>query len=145
LAQQQTTYEIKWRLGALPLAPSLYEGAVQLRTRVSEMGEFKDRYQLPILRELADGKIQAKPGEEKVVILVLKNSSDQPIRFSVAPHNIAPIEASLGLSFNCLCNGHKYTVKPKSSWYRVMLLKTFKEVEASKTNVILEHQIFAVK
>jgi hypothetical protein len=140
-----TTYNIKWDLGKLPLSVSLYEGGVQLLSRGAEMGEFKDRYQLPILKEITDGKIQLTPGDDKPLVLVLKNNTDKAIRFSVAPHSIVPIEASLGFSFKCLCNGHKYTIKPKSSWYRVLDLKTFKQVSPAKSEITLEHQIFPVK
>lgn len=136
---------MKWLHPKLAVETQMFEGTLTLASRVSETGAFTGRDQLPILNDLRDGKIKASPGESKIVILVVKNKSDKPLKFAVAPHNIAPIEASLGIKFNCLCNGHTYTVAAKSEWYRIMELKTLKPVDALPEEVLLEHQIFPVK
>lgn len=140
-----TTYSMKWLHRGLQIETSMYEGTFALTSRMAEVGEFKDRSQLPILNDLPQGQIKIPPGESRMVILVVKNNGENPLKFAVAPHSVAPIEASLGIKFNCLCNGHTYTVAAKSSWYRIMQLKTLKAVAASPTEVVLEHQIFAVK
>jgi hypothetical protein len=140
-----TTYNMKWLHKGLQLETSMYQGTFALTSRMAEVGEFKNRSQLPILNDLPQEQIKIPPGESRMVILVIKNNSEKPLKFAVAPHSVAPIEASLGIKFNCLCNGHTYTVAPKTSWYRIMQLKTLKAVGASPTEVTLEHQIFAVK
>lgn len=144
-AKSETTYVIKWLHPKLAVETEMYEGTLTLASRISETGPFKGRDQLPILNELRDGKIKTSPGQSKIVILVVKNKSDKPLRFAVAPHSVVPIEASLGIKFNCLCNGHTYTVAAKSDWYRIMELKTLKSVDALSAEVLLEHQIFPVK
>lgn len=144
-ADSDTVYNLKWSYDKLPFETEIYEGALSLTSRVSETGVFKGRDQLPIMNDLRTGKIKARPGESKIIILVVKNNSDKPIKFAVAPHNVEPIQASLGIKFNCLCNGHTYTVGGKSSWYRIMELKTLKPVAASPIEVTMEHKIFTVK
>jgi len=144
-ASNETTFNLKWSYDKLPIETEMFEGPLSLASRVSEVGEFKGREQLPIMNDLRTGKLKVRPGESKIIILVVKNKSDKPIKFAVAPHNVMPIEASLGIKFNCLCNGHTYTVAGKSSWYRIMELKTLKPVAASPVEVTMEHRIFSVK
>lgn len=144
-AKGATTYQMKWLHPKLSIETEMFEGTLTLANRVSETGEYKGRDQLPILNAIKDGKVKATPGETKIIILVVKNKADKPLKFAVAPHNVDPIEASLGIKFNCLCNGHTYSVAANSAWYRIMELKTLKPVEALSEEVLLEHQIFPVK
>lgn len=139
-----TTYHLKWS-HKLPIDTSLYEGAISLGNRVSETGELKDISQFPIANTLAENKIQMPAGEYRILILAVKNKSKKSLKFAVAPHNVLPVEASLGIKFNCLCNGHTYTVAPGGSWYRIMRLDTLKSAEVFKKEVVMEHHIFAVK
>lgn len=142
--EKNTTYHLKWS-HKLAIETSLYEGAISLGNRVSETGEFKELSQFPIANTLGENKIQMPAGEYRILILVVKNKSKKPLKFAVAPHSVMPVEASLGIKFNCLCNGHTYTVAPEASWYRIMRLDTLKSAETFKKEVVMEHHIFAVK
>lgn len=140
-----TTYILKWDVKDLPVELHSYEGNASLSNRIAETGEVKDLAQLSIIKELKDGHIDVPPGADKVIILTVKNTSQKKIKFAVAPHMVTPPPASLGMSFKCLCNGHKYSVAPGATWYRIMQLRTFKQVDASTEPVTLEHQLFSVK
>lgn len=144
-ASTEATYNIKWSYKGLPIEIEMYDGPPSLVARASEAGEFKGRENVPVMNKLKDGKIKVPQGESRAIVLVIKNKSDSPLKFAVAPHGVEPVEASLGIKFNCLCNGHTFNIPPKTSWYRILELKTIKSVETPKKEVTLDHHIFRVK
>ena len=42
-------------------------------------------------------------------------------------HKIYPIEKSFGVTLTCLCNNHIFEVKPKTSWARIVQVRTYGE------------------
>ena len=141
--QAQTTYNLKWDIQNLPFEVKTAEGPRSLKRRLSETGSFSEKLDLPIKKQMHDGKILLKKTETAYIYLFIKNKTDQRINFSVAPHSTHPGASALGFHFGCLCNGHIYTVEPHAIWYRIMSLKN--ESNSSEKEIELSHSIFKVE
>ncbi len=143
LSFSQTTFKLKWDIQKLPFEVRMARGPVSLRNRLGETGNFNEKLNLPILKQMPDGEVKLSNSEVAYIYLFVKNKSNQKISFSVAPHSTHPGASALGFNFNCLCNGHIYVVEPNSIWYRIMELKT--NSSPSEKNVVLSHSIFKIE
>lgn len=142
-AQSVTEYHLKWEAPKLPFEMKTVLLTSTERNRVSETGILTEKVNIPMNKILNDGKIKLRSGEQAFLALVIKNTSDRKIKFSVSPHSTQPGNASLGFNFNCLCNGHIYEVGAKEVWYRIMHLKTNGTEKASTVDLL--HVIYPVK
>jgi hypothetical protein len=70
--------------------------------------------------EIPEGILRARYGEPARFIALLRNESDETIRFWVAPHLPMPHVSEQGLTMFCLCTGQTYEVPAGGSWTRVM-------------------------
>ena len=139
-----TNFKIDWVTEGLPISVEVQRLQGSIKSRVGETGELTDKIILPPGRLLKEKNLLIlNPDEDAYLILIIKNNSNKKLNFGVAPHSTDPGAASLGFSFTCLCNGHVYDVGPKKTWYRILRLKTEKQIQA--TEVKLTHVIFSAK
>lgn len=136
-ATQQVEFNVKWNLIDFPLKPRLFELAPQASDMLGDTKQTADiRRTLPILQEVADGKVLVPQGGVKFLALVIENATDKPIYFFASPHATEPLTEGWGAKFSCLCNGLNYRVRPRTTWYRVMALRVAPTNQASKFTFI---------
>ena len=70
--------------------------------------------------QITDGVLRAPYGEPRRFTALLRNDSDEDIRFWVAPHLPVPHIGHEGLMMFCLCTGEVYEIPARGSWTRVM-------------------------
>ncbi|MDA1241311.1 MAG: hypothetical protein O2798_10800, partial [Chloroflexi bacterium] len=92
-----------------PPGQALYEVRTYLAGDTPEAG--------PLIE---DATLRTDFGEPRRFIAVLRNESDEPLRFWVTPHLPAPHLAADGLLMFCLCTGETYEVPGGGTWTRVM-------------------------
>ncbi len=97
---------------------------------------------IPVGAEVRDGRVRMKPGEERTLVLVYRNSGKTPARFFAAPHGVKPHAAALGLEFTCLCMNHVYAAGPGRWWWRVVNLSLSPEFAAA--NLEITHALVRV-
>lgn len=136
-------FELLWDVGKLPFEVKIVEGMPTLKSRVSETGIVTPKTELLILKHLPEQKVEVPRNSESYIYLLIKNKGTKTYKFSVAPHSTHPGESSIGFHFECLCNGHVYTVKKGEVWYRILALKN--SVNSDERLVTLKHNIFQVK
>ncbi len=88
--------------------------------RLWEVKSVKSLSTAPLKDEIKNSEFLISKGEKKRFALVYENKSNQPVYFFAAPHEVHPVEHSLGFKFKCLCINHAFTVGPKESWYRIV-------------------------
>ena len=135
-----TTFKLEWDHGKLPLTTEVQRLVALEEERVGQNGILDDKVILPAAALLKNDEVILGPGETAYLVLLVKNKSKRTISFSVAPHSIHPGESALGFSFNCLCNGHIYTVGPDQIWYRLMKLSS--RSKGTMSAVVLKHTLF---
>lgn len=91
--------------------------------RLWETRSVKSAGELPIAGKIEGSTFRLAPGERKRFVLVMRNDTDKPLYFFAAPHQVLPVEHSLGFKFKCLCVNHAFIVGPKETWYRVVELQ----------------------
>ena len=70
--------------------------------------------------EIPDGVIHSEVGAVVKFVVVVRNRTDEPLRFWVTPHLPQPYTAERGLIMHCLCTGQQYEVPPRGTWTRVI-------------------------
>ncbi|MNJ93286.1 hypothetical protein D3C87_109650 [compost metagenome] len=143
-AQASVEYTFDWDTKGLPFEVKTFHAPISMGDRVGEHGPLVDMVNMPVIDLLGKKKLKLEGSESAVLYLVIKNNGKKDIRFSVVPHSIEPVEASLGLDFRCLCFGHIYTVKAGGLWYRIMKLHHTSPA-TGKSVIALKHKIFEVK
>lgn len=69
---------------------------------------------------IPDGVIHSEIGSVVKVVVVVRNPTDEPLRFWVTPHLPQPYSAESGLVMHCLCTGQQYEIPPRGMWTRVI-------------------------
>jgi hypothetical protein len=93
------------------------------RAKLWEMGTSAAEGELPIGDEIQGGVLEVKPGSATRFVLVMQNATNAPLYFFAAPHQVNPVQLSLGFKFKCLCINHAFEVPPGHTWYRVVELR----------------------
>lgn len=133
-------FRLRWEQRGLSLKPRLFVAPLEEATHLGDTQVAADLAKVRGLREIKDGMLRVAPGNKVVLHLVLENQSAKEAAFSVAPHHIAPPEASVGFDFQCLCNGRTYRVPPRQFWIRTLALRVHPEGRPQK--IELKHVIF---
>lgn len=120
--REPVAIRLQWDYKGIEPEMSVYEAADDPRLEIWNMGVRKSLAELPVKKRIEDSVVRARPGEDKIFVLVYRNVRDKPVRFFAAPHRLSPEEASLGFDFACLCMNHIYTVPKGYYWYRVVKL-----------------------
>jgi hypothetical protein len=145
ITAEASTYKMNWIIkNDLPIEIELKRAPQASKSRVGEHGLLTDQIFLPVRNVISDGKIKLTSDETGYLYIFIKNLSNKLIHFSVAPHGIEPSEAALGFTFNCLCKGHAYELKPKSTWYRIMSLVQTSSYKDPQKIIQLDHVIFKI-
>ncbi|MFO1518282.1 MAG: hypothetical protein U1F57_01245 [bacterium] len=114
--------KIAWDYKDVPAPMKIYELSTTKHAELWDTGTGGKLEDLPVSKEIADSNLSLSPGSKKMFVLVLKNTTAQPLYFFAAPHVVNPPELSLGFKFKCLCINHVYQVAPGQYWYRVVEL-----------------------
>ena len=78
-------------------------------------------------------------------VLAVQNNSSSDKYFFAAPHTLSPVETSLGVMFECLCNHHVYKIPSHQWWFRIARLKMDKSQYPKNKKVIhVVHDIVEV-
>jgi hypothetical protein len=91
--------------------------------------------------EIADAILRAPYGEPARFVALLRNESDEALRFWVAPHLPTPHVSEQGLMMFCLCTGEVYEVPAHGSWTRVMEFGVTRRAELDGRPIALTHVI----
>ncbi|MFN7904153.1 MAG: hypothetical protein ACK5P5_03125 [Pseudobdellovibrionaceae bacterium] len=137
------TVSIQWKYKNFPLEMMLYHPATSFQGkfvgRTGVVGSMKKAK----LGEQIQGEIQVARDSSFSAVLVVKNTTKQDVYFFAVPHEVSPIEASLGHQFFCLCKNLVFKVPPGKVWYRVVNLEIspeFMNIDKFK----IEHQIIGI-
>lgn len=120
---RKVTVTIDWKYRNVPARIKLFEA--KGTPTMWKTASVKHESSVPAGREIPDSTLIMKPGESRLLVLVMRNTTDRPIHFFAAPHEVTPPESSLGFKFYCLCVNMTYTVRPGEVWYRVVKLTLF--------------------
>jgi hypothetical protein len=119
-AAEPINVSIGWQYKDIAAHIELYEAKGY--PRLWETRSVKSVSDLPIAGKIDSAAFKLRPGEKKRFVLVMRNDTDKPLYFFAAPHQVSPVEHSLGFKFKCLCVNHAFIVGPKETWYRVVEL-----------------------
>ncbi len=70
--------------------------------------------------ELPGGVLHSEVGAVVKILVVVRNPTDEPLRFWATPHLPLPYSAAPGLVMHCLCTGQQYEIPPHGTWTRVI-------------------------
>lgn len=70
--------------------------------------------------EIPGGVVHSEVGTVARVVVVVRNPTDEPLRFWVTPHLPQPYTAESGLVMHCLCTGQQYELPPHGMLTRVI-------------------------
>ncbi|MDH4274369.1 MAG: hypothetical protein OEW08_04965 [Gammaproteobacteria bacterium] len=134
---------LKWQYSELKTQMEVYEPKSRPRQRVWKMRSVKEWARVPVTTRLQDDSFDILPGTAKRVVLVMRNDSDQPLRFMAAPHEAEPLGGkNPRFRFKCLCVHQTFVIKPREIWYRVVELRAA-PVVADK-EITLTHTLMGV-
>lgn len=114
---------VRWETSKLPLQMEIREPSGAQALALWTTGSVAEGKRAPFGDPIPDGTIVLKPGSKKQFLLVMKNTTDEPVYFFAAPHSATPVEHSFGFKFKCLCVNHAFTIPPKETWYRVVEIR----------------------
>ncbi len=134
--------KIDWQYQNIAPGMHIYELKAGAKAPLWQTATVKDAAQLPVGKEIADGELQIEKGTPRRFVLVYQNTGDQPLYFFATPHHAEPAEYSLGFKFKCLCIDHAYSVGPHETWYRVVELRTSRDM-AGKA-ISLTHMLVGI-
>lgn len=136
------TAQLDWQYQNLPAAMRVYEIRQGDNPALWQMQTTKDPAKLPIGKEIANGELQFQKGAAKRFVLVYANPENRPLYFFATPHHAEPAEFSLGFKFKCLCIDHAYIVPPHETWYRVVELRTSRDMVGNR--IKLTHTLVGI-
>ena len=122
------TAKIDWQYQNIAPGIHIYELKPGAKAALWQTASVKDAAQLPVGKEIADGQLRFEKGQSKRFVLVYQNPGDKPLYFFATPHHVEPAEYSLGFKFKCLCIDHAYSVGAHETWYRVVELRTSRDM-----------------
>lgn len=118
-----STFQISWDYQNFPFRISLYDLKNPKIIKVGSTGRLKNRTDSLLANPIVTPSIWVPEGDRYIFALAVENTSNRKFYFHVVPHEVTPIEYSLGTKFNCLCYGHIYSVGPGQTWYRIVSLQ----------------------
>lgn len=139
----RTLFNLEWDTSGLPIKVHLYMLKKNHGLADSQTGIVNDKIKSLMTLEIDSSTVPLWTSQEQPLLIVIENTSDKPIDFSVAPHHTMPSEEAMNFKFFCLCNGHVYHIPARGSWYRQMKLKADSSLSAKEIH--LRHVIFAAK
>lgn len=137
-AAESASVSVNWAYKDFSAKVELYE--VKGQSRLWETKSVKSLNQAPVAERMESQDFRLNPGDSKRFALVVRNDTDRPLYFFAAPHQVHPVEHSLGFKFKCLCVNHAFVVGPREIWYRVVELRlseAFVGPELTITHTIL--------
>lgn len=118
-ASAATELRFEWRAGeGFPGQVSVHEAFPDQPQALTLMFREGDEPQLG--PEIPDGVIHSEVGAVAKFVVVVRNPTDEPVRFWVTPHLPQPYTAERGLVMHCLCTGQQYEIPPRGTWTRVI-------------------------
>lgn len=142
-AGSRTMFNVEWVTSGLPIKVHLYMLKNNHGLRDSQTGIVDEQIKSLMTLEIDSSKVPLWTSQEQPLLIVIENTSNKPVDFSVAPHHTVPMEEAMNFKFFCLCNGHVYNIPSKGMWYRHMKLKA--DATLSAKDIHLKHVIFAAK
>lgn len=130
-ADSKIKVDIKFEYKDTPLRIKLYEVTPEFVYSTARTALAKKMKDLPVTKPMASSILFSDKLKAKTFALVVENSSAENKYFFATPHTLDPVQASLGVLFECLCNHHVYKIPPKQIWYRIVRLK----VDTSEANM----------
>ncbi len=110
--------------------------------RLWEVKSVKSLSPAPLKDEIKNSEFLVSKGEKNRFALVYENKYSQPVYFFSTPHEVHPVEHSLGFKFKFLCINHAFTVGPKESWYRIVEFYLSKDFIGS--NLTVTHSVIGI-
>jgi hypothetical protein len=143
LSPLKTTFHLKWRYKKFPANIRLFEVSNSTVPRLNvTLNDNNWEKNLPIVREITDGKVTLEGASFKMLAMVVENTSDKPLYFYAAPHSIEPAQGSLGVKFYCLCFGDIFRIRPKTTWYRLVQVRVFPSNRTPEITMV--HEILGI-
>lgn len=136
------TAKIDWQYQNIASGMHIHELKPGSKAALWQTATVKDAAQLPVGKEIGDGELHFEKGSAKRFVLVYQNTSDKPVYFFATPHHAEPAEYSLGFKFKCLCIDHAYSVAPHETWYRVVELRTSRDMAGNA--ISLTHTLVGI-
>ena len=133
---------LDWQYQGLPAAMKVYELKAGPEPKLWQTATVKDRASLPVGKEIDKGEIRLEKGSAKRFVLVYANPENRPVYFFATPHHAEPAEFSLGFKFKCLCIDHAYAVPPREFWYRIVELRTSRDMRGDR--IALTHTLVGI-
>ncbi len=75
---------------------------------------------IPAGAKIDNGVLFLKPGELKMVTVVYRNPTDQPVQFVTLPHQDSPSYLAQFAKLTCFCLSFVYKAPAHGAWYRVI-------------------------
>lgn len=117
----QLQFKFSWTYSGSPFQVRLFEaGAGSANYAPGTNGTKASLRALPLGTEITTGQVAVPRGQYRKLFFVVENPSDRQFHFFVSPHEVRPVEKSVGHRIDCLCFGQNYFARPKSVWYRVL-------------------------
>ena len=92
--------------------------------------------------EIPGGVLHLEMGAVVRFLVVVRNPTDQPLRFWTTPHLPLPYSAAHGLIMHCLCTGQQYEIPPHGTWTRVIEAGLTPEA-GTRGPVVITHALIA--
>jgi hypothetical protein len=134
--------DVKWEYTSLPLEMEIREPSGAQVLALWTTGSVPEGKRAPFGDPIPNGQIVLKPGSKKQFLLVMKNTTENPVYFFAAPHSAMPVEHSFGFKFKCLCVNHAFSVPPKETWYRVVEIRLAPDYLGD--SLVLTHNLIGI-
>ncbi|TGM34800.1 LIC11469 family lipoprotein adhesin Lsa20 [Leptospira biflexa] len=134
--------DVKWEYTSLPLEMEIREPSGAQVLALWTTGSVPEGKKAPFGDPIPNGQIVLKPGSKKQFLLVMKNTTENPVYFFAAPHSAMPVEHSFGFKFKCLCVNHAFSVPPKETWYRVVEIRLAPDYLGD--SLVLTHNLIGI-
>lgn len=140
--EKELRIQLGWKYVNLPAGlMKTHELGANASPKLWETGTATALSATPAGSEIPEGKLLLYPGSNKTFVLVIRNTTKQPLYFFAAPHQVSPAAASLGFKFKCLCVNHAFKVAPGAIWYRVVQLQLAEKYRGEGTLEIVHDLI----
>ncbi|MEK6750218.1 MAG: hypothetical protein AABY83_13620 [Pseudomonadota bacterium] len=134
---------LQWQYSELHAQMEVYEPKTKPRQRVWKTRSVTDWARVPVTKRLDDARFDIMPGTAKRLVLVMRNDTDQPLRFMAAPHEAEPLGGKdARFRFKCLCVHQTFVVGAHQIWFRVVELRAAPSV--IDKNITLTHTLMGV-
>ncbi|TGK52753.1 LIC11469 family lipoprotein adhesin Lsa20 [Leptospira bouyouniensis] len=134
--------DVKWEYTSLPLEMEIREPSGAQSLTLWTTGTVQEGKRAPFGDPIPDAQIVLKPGSKKQFLLVMKNTTENPVYFFAAPHSAMPVEHSFGFKFKCLCVNHAFSIPPNETWYRVVEIRLAPDFLGD--SLVLTHNLIGI-